>query len=530
MKPENTFYSYHIFLFPFTWDVKNIKSSNNADTFSDRHTLQHIRQLLATSDMLTLFEYKIERPSDAQEPYNPYNETQYFYEFTHDVLNYAKSTNMVDVLQYNAKLSDDAHYEISIKGQPTPYRLDLKSVCVNFYGSGVGVVAYFLENHNYREIADVLKINEYGRRVYPQFLGWDDAKGLTSDAKNYFLADTISVKYNGHTETLEDFEYYQSYRRLAQSSFILPSHIARLLGNRFVTNPDDVQRGDILIKPILDDRMQVMCRISDENEFAKLRVYDKSTQTYKYEKSELWHELIFIDKLDGCTCKSEKMLPKLLATATYDRWVDTTYEGKYVGHIFGVTRYSFIMLGQKNWFNDNVIHYHLTNQYFQLVLLSLVQRGSLLSFSAEVSKLALALKGKHGATSALIKQANDLHLNYLVFINRIYFREVTPQEQGIELYDLIQDKMGIAKEAASLKAEIQELNELIRNTEAQNLNRVASWFLPASFIAALFGVSFIDGNTSFSEPLNENIWMCWLIIFSLGGVTAYHFNRTKLFK
>jgi len=39
------------------------------------------------------------------------------------------------------------------------------------------------------------------------------------------------------------------------------------------------------------------------------------------------------------------------------------------------------------------------------------------------------------------KKVSDLYLAYIRFVNKIYFREVTAYEQGIELYDMLRHKI-----------------------------------------------------------------------------------------
>ena len=47
---------------------------------------------------------------------------------------------------------------------------------------------------------------------------------------------------------------------------------------------------------------------------------------------------------------------------------------------------------------------------------------------------------------------------YLVFINRIFFKEVTAQDQGIEIYDMIQKNMRINEDVFAIDKQIEELH------------------------------------------------------------------------
>jgi Mg2+ and Co2+ transporter CorA len=106
----------------------------------------------------------------------------------------------------------------------------------------------------------------------------------------------------------------------------------------------------------------------------------------------------------------------------------------------------------------------------------------------------------------LRKRVNILNRDYLRFVNNIYFREVTPQDQGIELYDLMQEQMNIKRDEEGLSTEVEQLyhyvtmtNDEQRNTETEKLSIIATLFLVPTLLTGIWGMNLND----------ENIWF-WI--------------------
>ena len=87
-------------------------------------------------------------------------------------------------------------------------------------------------------------------------------------------------------------------------------------------------------------------------------------------------------------------------------------------------------------------------------------------------------------------------MGYIRFINQIYFRSVTTQDQGIELYEMISKQFDTGHQIKALDGEIDELNRYIdlkindkRNENGELLNKLAAIFLPPSLIVGIFGMN-----------------------------------------
>ncbi len=525
VKDEKTLHSYHIFLFPFKWEICQGKN-HQSYPLAKRANINDIYPKI-DSDYWEHFEYKPEIDPDG---FCTYGEYAYFYEYTRDVLNLNPEYDGVNVRQYGYKgIDKESTFTFIAKG--IEYELSLEDVTLNIYENGVGVLCLFLQNHEYNKKEDIFVINDFGRRIYPQFLGQSP---LTTSPKGSFLASKItltSVKTWLGSEITEDFSHYDSLLKLEEEPFIIPKHLSALLGESFQARHPHLQKGDLFIAPMIDDRMFTICiyynqdflnelgkrvkekpkditlKMDNDDRNIKITLNEKQKDIeYGYSDNQDWYKFIFVDS-NTLSCHSEKLRRKHLADATYDRWIGYIDKKKQSGQLFGISRYSFVAVAAPVGFNTYIIKKHISHQYFQLVLLSLVQRAYVLNFSGEVSRISQQLSDNKGLFNRFSKEAesvSQLYLLYIKFVNRIFFREVTPQEQGIELYDLLQTRMRIREDVKDLGSEISELNDYADAQQQNKLTWVASRFLPPTLLAGIFGI-----NAAFADKTDVkiNLWV-----------------------
>lgn len=487
-------HSKHIFLFPFRWEVK--KKEHSEDLPIGKKTI--LTDLYKKVDPKYWDAFKYSPKID--DGFNTYNEFSYFYDHARDVLNISPRQEYVKVKQFKYKISASSTYCIDINNTGKEYTLQITDVLLNVYESGIGVLSLHLNNTSYSDFDTILLINDYGRRLYPQFLG--DTSPFTSGPKHSFLANKLTIRdtltWMGN-EVLEDFNHYNSLVNLTTSPFRIPNHIACFLGTNFKSAFESSLVGDIIISPVLDDRMFTMSFYTNKELVLDL-AKSPNEEKYSYQTSRAWYSYIFVDPDAEGTCPSKTLSQSLITASTYDRWLPYVYDESRNphlppgndGHIFGITRYSFCIMGVPGYFIENIVAKHFSYQYFNMVLLSLVQRTSAINFSAEVARISDRLQNTDGSWEKEHRTISDLYLQYIKFVNRLYFREITPQEQGIELYNLLQDRMRIKEEVEDLGREIQELNNFAEKIEESKLTMVASRFLPASFVASILGIGFIS--------------------------------------
>lgn len=444
-------YSYHTFLFPFRWDCCNKNNSRSIyDTaYQDRLDIEKFsRALTKNQSGWSYARFEIKDNKD-------FNEYVYFYDYVRDAIyNRQKISQNQTTYYFKYEHKKGDFYNIYIKEGKEPYQLKVDEISIKAYDTGVAILQFSLENYKYPCSDDVLKINDFGRRIYPQFLG-EGEKGIDA-AKDKFYADRISIEADsdssGKSKHSDDSGYYDYPFNIDlshdQDPVQLREFISKLLGNRFKNRygkgEKRLKKGDVFINPVIDDRMFVICWYGNDR-FAPALENETDTVQEKssYTKNDFWYKFLFVDGRDK-GCASKIMEKELLEKHTYIRWI------KY-GTLYGISRYSFMMLTGRN---DSVRQYllpHIQTMYYQIVILALAQRASILRFSDEVAYVS-RLKDKSS------DKISVLYENYIKFVNKIYFREVTAQEQGIELYDKLLNHMRIKEDIKDLDNEIAELH------------------------------------------------------------------------
>ena len=113
---------------------------------------------------------------------------------------------------------------------------------------------------------------------------------------------------------------------------------------------------------------------------------------------------------------------------------------------------------------------------------------------------------------------NTLNRDYLRFVNNVYFREITPQDQGIELYDLMQKQMNIKRDEEGLSTEVEQLyhyvtmaNDEQRNNETERLSLIATLFLVPTLLTGIWGMNL-------AEDSNKWYWIFSSVVFVLAIV------------
>jgi Mg2+ and Co2+ transporter CorA len=480
-------YSYHNFLFPFRFD-KIIERFDNRHTFYSKVLFDERVQIDKN------FKSSLEKSGWEYQKFEvknhlDYNELVYFYDFVKDSLfNTQEFDTNATSYYFQKRIKDDAKYIIKIKDKE-PYELDLSGVTLRIFDTGVGILSFEIENHRYSSLEDIFNINEYGRRIYPQFLKEEFS---VDEAKDKCLADFIEV--NGIKE-----EFKKEYRDIELANFIL-----EILGDTFTTRKDDVEKN--YIQPIIDDRMFVVSHILS-NEFSDLV---KNCE----ELPDRWYEYLFVDKYNDKTIQNREMQKSLIEKTTYKRW-------QGYGTLYGMSRYSFVVLSDNRYeFSKKTLLNHVKTLYFQMVILLLATRASILRFSDEITAIS-----DIDADKDTVKKISNLYKNYLRFKNKLYFKEVTPQEQGIELYDQLRDVMRIDNDINDLSNEISSLysyafmlQEKEEKEQMNTLTKLGTIFLPPSLIAGIFGMNI------FPENSVDNC-IGWIISFGLMFGTTWWLSK-----
>ena len=440
--------SKHIFILPFKIDKKNIPDS------------RWVRKPI---------------PENDNDKEVLFNEKQYFYPFVHPAL-YDNGENGNDkngntLVRHYELDNPPESYVICVNGKE--YSLNIDAININLYDihseTGVGILSFHLSNSNPAQSSpeDILKINQYGRRIMPPFF-----KEITFNTPRVELSDWIAlVDKGGQVLVKEDFRSFTADEVWKAGGVI-----------SFLTSTMD-------ITPVIDDRMFTMSyyRCSSETE----RICKQRPQSHDFCRSclntgasceDFWYKYVFVDGGDA-TCYGEDMYRSLLKSQTYSRW-----EHPYWGSEYGVSRYSMVLL------TTDTAPLFLTDYfesiYARLVELVLLQRTAILTFSGKVRALSM-----EGISSATLYRSKSLTTDYSLFVNHFLFREVTSQDQGIELYSLLKNTLNLDDYEKTLREQIYLLHNQVKETydseiqtQSHKLNVLAGIIVPFSVFASLAGL------------------------------------------
>lgn len=483
-------YSYHIFYFPFKWAKKDVTEGT-------------MTQLTDFSQIRFLNNGKWVRPAVAESQENDgnktdknnvsldaqvlYNEKNYYFRFVHDVLYDSGDGNDNLVMHFERKepQEKDVRYLIKVSGREKPYSLKVDAININLYKTGVGLMSFYLRNDDESQCdtRDILNINQYGRRILPPF--WSEVNA----EKRQELSEYLEISGLDTEISKEDFKSYTVDEPWTATS-MLDSLLKDLTDNLTLT-------------PVIDDRMFVISLYkNDDMSRLSLRAADAYCNPSS-PFSEFWYKYLFVDT-GWPTCQNDEMMRDLLRSHTYLRW-------QKWNSLYGVSRYSFVYLTNSG-VPSYLVDYFMTT-YARMMEIALVQRASVLCFSNEVTTLT---KRGDWTLEKLSEHVDSLNEEYIRFINRMYFNELTSQDQGVELYGIIRQNLDIDSYVEELKDEIEKLHDTIsfkversRNEKAETLNFMAAILLPVSIVTGFWSM-----NMSVFSNVKSN-WLSFAIAVGL---------------
>jgi len=471
---RKTPYSIHTFMWPFRWSYVNM--NDFGQKLTDDTNWKDI-------------------PFEIRSATN-YNEYVYFHSYVRSTLFSNGASNKDTVRYFEYSLEDEASFEFSLVGKEEKIQLRIRGISLHLFFTGVGILTFQLENDKYLTVEKIQLINDFGRRTYPQFLGSEDNadenfRGINA-TKRTFLPDWIKA---GYVVEKEDFSRYEKLEKTFGDSIIQPPAYIKALFNQHFSfgEANDKKSETIIITHLTDDRMFTLCWYPDPGLSDELKTI--SNQKYGYLTSKKWYELIFCDSNQNLTCQNDAMLQEHIQKYTYERWVD-------YGTLYGITRDCLFCLTDREYFAKNLILPHMQSIYYQMSVLCLAQRASIQKFSYDLGNI------KHTELDSQTKRDSlELQKQYLRFNNKLYFKEVTDQIQGIEMYQKMQKAMNIENVANQLDREIEELHNLLNMEEslqlskdANTLAKIATYAVPASLAMALFAL--FSGDLNFSCSSN----------------------------
>ena len=444
--------SYHIFYFPFI--VKHDRAEN------------FIVNALNAAKFGKLWKRAFQEDKAGEY----YDEKMYYHHFVHNAL-YDNGNNLFYttfsqkkkesksdyslVLHYERTdvLSDQLKFKIRVKREKL-FILDIDKITLDYYFTNIGILSLYIKNDKYLSQQDILDINYYGRALY----------NLIDDEKIYNAI--YGLEYNTSKYDINNSELYNLY-----------GHIRQILDDFFKEdNTSSVQ-----YLPVFDNKMFVnCCYLNSElsNKYKKDSIQDLSDEMF-------WQNYVEIDHDFDFGCQNSEMRKSLTQKNSYLRW-------QGYGTLYGITDRSFVCLCSSESFSETVLVPHMQTIYSQMVKLVLVQRASLLAFSDSISRVNFNIDNIEAADII-----GNIYRNYIVYIKKLYFVNVTSQVQGVELYEKLHNTFNIKEHIESFDNELSKMNIYLSSLkdsekrESQNnlFNLLAGLFLPATLVSGILGMN-----------------------------------------
>ncbi len=499
-------YSYHTFILPFVWE----------GTQQHRHTMEEFAGCFlgnpnwVCTDMPD--EYYIRRSPtlrDNQDVMLVYKEYQYFHPFVRKAI-YGFGENIVTNFSFMPdKLRNKGHYYITKKGRT--YDLTLNGINLKIFNTGIALFIMECENRGIDvdgkrqdDPESVKNINDYGRRISLPFL--PELSGIDYS----ICADRLCVEVEGMFRFEDDYRAFielanaggQLYEKLSLTHMC--GFIKDILGfgslQHFTSKRRNEENGDFYIYPALDDRMFVCCLVNDSAFTQKMLTYDGEKYAYETDEvlSKSLYELMFVDPSQNCSCPTPRMRLELIDSHLYKRWFG---KGQYAS-LYSVAAQGMIMLSDNP--PDYLSESYLT-QYIQMACLTLVQRATLMHFQREASNLSADIEKTGKAINRItILQLMNLQERCVAYKSQLHFTELTPQEQGVEMYDMLRKCMFIERESQSLDNHMESLSDAADTNLDFGFNKIALVFTWISCILAVMQnviCFFTDVENTKGEPV-----------------------------
>lgn len=407
------------------------------------------------------------------------------------------------------------------KQRQEPIALRLNAIRLKIYNTGVAVMVYETEYRPDPTIspaqrrANVKHINEYGRRLYPEYLPaapfpvkFDSSmlcaeniilhlflkvqvqteKGIKQEIGEEIIRDNFRKRAEHHLSSRKE-DRAQSY---VKNPVFLPNLVGKILNYGWdqervhCRNSDAAEEGMFRIEPAIDDRMFVCCCIRDSAYVEELVGYPTSSSGYQaaypvepknqYLKQRQAHEWKFrtdwltgqemyalinvddnVSDPEGSSCQNREALDRYLDEQLYLRWIE-------YGTIHAVTNHSMFCLTSEDISVDHIPNSFLT-LYTQMCILTVVQRASLLAFDARITKCVSPAQGRKILDRDTRKHLYDIAEDFAVFQGQILISEVTPQIQGIELYEKLQKMLFIDALERNVQQQLNNLFQIARSRQ-----------------------------------------------------------------
>lgn len=417
------------------------------------------------------------------------------------------------------------------------YELNINEIRLTIYKKlNIGLISFSLSNHAY-SVADIKMINQYGRRLFaPYYTVAEHENGSAGEQISECRESSFELMCSQTAKRIE-------IRFDDQSDPVVLADLMDTVGRR-----SGSQRGQIeepilglsrfifdsdrnMINMVLDDRMFTCCLIRDgilsrqiENhaspdgkEYFRQENGDKLRFDFNgklYDLYDMLYTILYVDE-DSSSCQDRSMQRQKLSEYTDTRW--TGY-----GTIHGVTEYSMICItGEQDYLKSTVIEPFL-NEYVELARLGLAQAAAMHEQEDQIAQINKTIDSNEKMTEDAIDKINRAWKRYALFENDMYIPEVTFQEQGREMYDLVKKSFRLNMLNEYLHSELEQLHALASletdRTDRESDDRISNAINIVTILGtglALIGI--FQDSLGISEAFgNQKLNWCYrLFIFAV---------------
>lgn len=493
-------FSYHTFLLPF-----EIVDGNKERKLDSEDIVEKIKangnywEEIKKDNIDSLFDAVILKESEKKRQKKiiqaiKYNQEQYFHENVKKTIHNYDESNIVHEFVFNFDKTSEK--SCSIKSLEKEYIINVSNIRLKVFNTGVCILILEMYNNDYRNLKSVKEINALGRQISLPYIAQDS--GEISCAQeitwNFLHNKTYSFKEKNEGFWKSDEPQEETYTIDLISNIIIGE-----------------EKGDnYKVIPSVDDRMFTCSLIQDDKGYI-----DDIERDDRASKS--LYEYIYIDKDGNCSAPTFEFRKDVLDASLYRRWAE-------FGTLYGASHTSLVAISGEGDALETIVTRPFLTQYVEIAILVLAQRASILRFQKQI------------INDIEKKNIQELQAKYIDYRNQLHFFEISPQEQGLELYELIKKQLYIEKEVEVLEKNLGILYEKVNIDNSYMYSQfgiIIGLFAMGSFMLELFGfILGTEGGTDFFVQLCALKWkiLGMILFFIVLLILLYKFAIKKFFK
>ncbi|MDM8539452.1 hypothetical protein QUF90_00050 [Desulfococcaceae bacterium HSG9] len=316
------------------------------------------------------------------------------------------------------------------------------------------------------QLSSCLAANNLIRVIYPSYREQKDEAKIVK-------TDLISLSKRQPVATFKETEPARMLSRdlRAKLSPVVEYMIREMLAT-----------GDLRIFPLLDDRMFANTHVALWGEKPQSEAGKKAHEA-------LFSLILYVDQSGD----------KNIGGYTYDpKYVRERMKGEILkmwyapyGNLYGFTDFSNVYVGF-GWFFENIVSRHVHTMYFYMTILALYYRTAMIQYTERLASETkdLVEDKNHDQSKERIRK---LRQSFARFTNQYWYREVTSQMQGIEIFKLQCKAVHIQDAHQELKEELERADALVQMNWQDKLARmsdkIAKIGLVLSVMFSIIGVA-----------------------------------------